>query len=613
MQRLCSYSWAGIGVIFLLLALPLQAQEAMPPKYEFRGTWIATVLNLDWPLQQGDADGQKSNLIAIFDGLQAAGINAVFFQVRPEADALYASAHEPWSFWLTGAQGMPPDPFYDPLTFAIEEAHRRGMELHAWINPYRAVRGSGYLNDANHISVTQPEWTLGFGNLQILDPGLQAVRDYITTIVMDIVRNYEVDGIHFDDFFYPYPPNEITFEDINSFQDDPRGFTDIGDWRRDNINVMIKQVSDSLSMEAPDVVFGISPFGIWRNGVPSGIIGLDAYNVIYGDALAWLGDQSVDYLAPQLYWPFGGAQDYASLANWWASQAFGRHMYMGHGLYRSDPNTFSGSLYDASEVPDQVRFNRMNPEIQGSVFFRSSNLTRFESLGFADSLSTNLYKHPALTPPMDWKNQTAPDTPGQFTFTWTPADEVMLNWTKPLPSDQHAEAQAFVVYRTQSAATPNIQDLLQDASQIIAVTGDTVVTDSPGIANEPYYYVVTAVSSNSIESIPSPFVVVEGRAVSTEAPALQVSTLGQNFPNPFSLRTQIQFSLHKPQQVSLEVYDVTGRRVARIIESMQLPAGTHSRSFEGKDDTGTTLPSGTYYYRLRTGELNQTKGMVLLR
>ena len=220
----------------LLLALtggPMQFASAQPaPKHEFRGAWIATVINLDWPGSRGTfiSNQQQAQLTTMLDKLKKAGINAVFFQVRSEADAMYESPYEPWSYWLTGRQGVPPNPFYDPLTFAVEEAHKRGMELHAWFNPYRTVRGSGYTNHASHVSVQHPEWTLTIGNLTVLNPGLQKVRDHITTVIADVVRRYDIDGVHFDDYFYPYPPNQITLQDRETFNNDPRGFRSIGAW-----------------------------------------------------------------------------------------------------------------------------------------------------------------------------------------------------------------------------------------------------------------------------------------------------------------------------------------------------------------------------------------------
>ncbi|MDE3058211.1 MAG: family 10 glycosylhydrolase, partial [Bacteroidota bacterium] len=268
--------------------------EGSPPKREFRGVWIATVANIDWPLHKGEPPAvQQRELISILDNLKSSGINAVIFQVRPECDALYRSSIEPWSYWLTGEQGKPPEPVWDPLHFAIEQAHKRGMELHAWFNPYRAVRlasGKGsYPLAPNHVAVRHPDWILTFGALKLLNPGLPAVRTYVTNVILDVVRRYDVDGIHFDDYFYPYSP--ITNEDSLTFLRYSRGFTNLADWRRDNVNLLIKMIHDSISVIKPWVKFGISPFGIWRNKIAdggAGTNGFEAYDKLYCDALEWL-------------------------------------------------------------------------------------------------------------------------------------------------------------------------------------------------------------------------------------------------------------------------------------------------------------------------------------
>ena len=290
----------GIKVAILLLLFGFSAgmaQESDIPKYEFRGAWVATVLGLDWP-PFSHSSIQQEQLIVMLDSLKGAGINAVLFQVRSEADAMYESDIEPWSYWLTEHQGSAPNPYFDPLQLAIEEAHKRGMELHAWFNPYRVNRGSGYANADNHVSKTHPDWLLEFGAIQTLDPGLPEVRDHIVRVISDVATTYDIDGVHFDDYFYPYPPGNIQHEDAFTFAVHDRGFTDVGDWRRDNVNLLVQAISDTLREIRPSVKFGISPFGIWKDGVPSGIVGLDAYNVIYADAVAWLNAESIDYLTP---------------------------------------------------------------------------------------------------------------------------------------------------------------------------------------------------------------------------------------------------------------------------------------------------------------------------
>ena len=606
------------GAAILLLALTgefVQPSPAQPaPKHEFRGAWIATVINLDWPGSRGTfvSNQQKAQLTIMLDRLKEAGINAVFFQVRSESDAMYESPYEPWSYWLTGRQGVPPNPFYDPLTFAVEEAHKRGMELHAWFNPYRAVRGSGYTNDASHISVQHPEWTLTIGNLTVANPGLQEVRDHVATVIADVVRRYDIDGVHFDDYFYPYPPNQIRSEDRETFNNDPRGFTSIGAWRRDNIDIFVAQVADSVNAIRPSVKFGISPFGIWKNGVPLGIVGLDAYNVIYGDATAWLEAGTVDYLVPQLYWAFGGGQDYAKLAPWWAARTreTNRHLYTGHGLYRADRATFSGNLFSTSEVPRQVRFNRARDDIQGSVFFRAKNISVFSSRGFADTLRTNLYHTPALTPPMDWKDMSAPDAPGTLTFARSGSDEVVLSWTAPASSMPNVRR--YAVYRVRSPAPPPTAFAVDDPNNLIAVTGETSFTDRPEMlaGADPLHYFVTSVSANSIESAASNVVSLDADPTGVETEQPEAFALFQSHPNPFRETVEIRFSMRQPAPVTLRIYDALGREVVGLSEAQWMPEGLHTLRWNGRDAAGRSVASGTYYYVLDAGNYRASKGMI---
>ena len=604
-----------VGLFFFILVGVTSATAQPSPKHEFRGAWIATVLNLDWPTSRGtNAALQQDRLVEMLDKLQEAGVNAVFFQVRSECDAMYASEIEPWSYWLTGEQGRAPEPFYDPLAFAIEEAHKRGMELHAWFNPYRSVRNTnGYMQDPSHVSVQHPEWILTFGTFKILNPGIPEVRDYVTSVITDVVRRYDIDGVHFDDFFYPYPPNQITNEDDATFAEYNRGFTNVGDWRRDNVNLFVAQVNDSIQVAKPWVKFGISPFGIWRNGTPSGITGLDAYNVIFGDATAWLNAESIDYVVPQLYWAFGGRQDYGKLAPWWASVRNGRHLYTGHGLYRSDANTFSGTLFAADEVPRQVRFNRDDPDIFGNVFFRAKNITLFPSKGFADSLKTDLYATPALTPPMAWKRNTPPAPPEELTVTSTGTEELTLDWGAPNASGIFAPTRRYAVYRVRSSTEPDAATVIADGRNLLAVTGNTTLIDFPGIAADPYYYVVTSVSANSIESAASNVVSAEGRAVSVELEEPATFMLYQNYPNPFNPTTEICFSLDQTARVTLRVYNVLGQVVATLLDGTQKELGQHVAHWDGRADDGRTVGSGTYFYTLTVADRRATKAMVFVK
>jgi len=494
-----------IVLIFCLLPLTKTYANSNPPKREFRGAWIATVVNLDWPSSR-DSEAQRLELIRILDELKDAGINAVVFQIRPECDALYQSSYEPWSYYLTGNQGTAPSPFYDPLKFAIEEAHKRGIELHAWFNPYRAVRYvNTYPNHTNHVSVKHPEWILNFpaypnGTQKILNPGLPEVRDYVTGVIMDVVHRYDVDGVHFDDYFYPYPDSRenfsgITNEDDQTFANYSRGFTNRGDWRRDNVNLLIKMVHDSIQVVKPYVKFGVSPFGIWKDYVPSGIRGLDAYNVLYADALAWLNAQIVDYITPQLYWVFGGGQDYGKLLPWWASKVNGRHLYPGQ-----IPANINARNWSANEILNQISLNRKTPNVFGNVFFRATEGVTNNPKGLTDFLKADFYRYPTLFPVMSWKDSIPPNMPQNLRYepiasSFPPA----LQWDPPVLAADGDSAIRYVVYRFEKSDI-QLNDL-ENATNISALSGVNYnIPETPPNIGGPYYYVVTALDRNANES-----------------------------------------------------------------------------------------------------------------
>jgi len=473
--------------------------QSIPPKRELRAAWIATVTNLDWPSTPNRTVAQqKEELINLLDELKRDGINTVIFQVRSECDAMYSSSFDPWSYWLTGSQGTAPFPYYDPLEFAIDEAHKRGMELHAWFNPYRAERTvDNYPNAPNHVTILHPDWVIQISTFKFLDPGLPMVRDYVTSVIYDIVSRYDVDGIHADDYFYPYPPNQITNQDAATFAAYPRGFTNLANWRRDNVNLLIAQVNDTIQSVKPWVKFGMSPFGIWKNGVPPGITGLSAYDDIYCDAIAWLHNRSIDYLTPQLYWPFGGGQDYAKLQPWWADSvaANGRHFYPGHAYYRI-PN-----WTNPSEMPNQIRFDRNNPKVQGSVFFRAKNFPE-NPRGVTDTLRNDLYRYQSILPIMNWKDVVAPNPPQNLRFERLANGQGGLLWDVPQTASDGDSAKRYVVYRFDYS---NIQSGdLENSANILNVEGSREsIPGEPPSPTGPFYFVVTSLDRNYNESVMS--------------------------------------------------------------------------------------------------------------
>jgi uncharacterized lipoprotein YddW (UPF0748 family) len=431
-------------IFFFLLLLSVSVFSQKPtPKYEFRGAWIATVANIDWPINKDTSTAvQKRNLINQLRLLADAGINAVFFQVRTECDALYKSNYEPWSYWLTGTQGKAPEPFYDPLQVAIEEAHKHGLELHAWFNPYRAVRDTTAYNlSKNHIAVKHPDWLITSEKFKMLNPGLPQVREHIKKVMKDVLTRYDVDGIHFDDYFYPYKP-KITHEDSLTFIKYSRGFSDIDNWRRDNINLLMKELYKIIKKEKPYVKFGISPFGIVRNEYAK-TDGFNSYDVIYCDPLNWLQNKIVDYINPQLYWEIGHEKaDYAKLLPWWSTVTNGRHLYI--GLYSSKmcSENYSG---DKSQIGNQVRMNRATKNVSGEVYFSAKSITLNWS-GLADSMKNNWYKTTALPPVMPWLDSIPPLKPENLHQIPTKSG-TLLYWNVPNSATDKGFPNYYLVYK----------------------------------------------------------------------------------------------------------------------------------------------------------------------
>lgn len=394
--------------LFLFLSLfTLLLAKAQPPQYEFRGVWVASVSNIDWPMpNQYRPDLQKAEFIRQLDMHQRNGMNAIIGQVRPAADALYPSPFEPWSQWLTGVQGKAPFPYYDPLQFMIEESHKRGFEFHAWLNPYRAEFSVGKSSIApNHITRLYPEWFLEYGGKLYFDPGNVEAQDWVINVVRDIVRRYDVDAIHMDDYFYPYRIAGKEFPDTASYRMYGNGMNK-EDWRRSNVDSIIVALNDVIKAEKPWVKFGISPFGVWRNqdkdpmGSPTKA-GQTNYDDLYADVIMWMRNGWIDYLTPQLYWERGHKLvAYETLIDWWSKHAYGRHMYIGHGIYRALEKN-SKPWHNKAELPKQIELLRTYPTIQGSVYFSSKSFYQNPN-GWNDSLQNNYYRQRAEIPPMDW-------------------------------------------------------------------------------------------------------------------------------------------------------------------------------------------------------------------
>lgn len=385
-----------------------------PARREFRGVWVATVDHIDWPPRDVfDPEKQRQRLIAILDKAQHLHLNAVIFQVRPMGDALYKSPYEPWSEFLTGAQGKPPQPYWDPLEFATWEAHLRGLELHAWFNPYRVWHPAAKGKPApNYLGHTHPGWVKSYGKFQWLDPGEKGVQEYVQNVILDVVKRYDIDGIHIDDYFYPYPIHEgkgdLPFPDDSSYKAylASGGKLSRADWRRQNVNEFVSTLYRRVKQEKSWVKVGISPFGIYRPGVPAGIkAGVDQYEGLYADPVKWISSGWCDYLSPQLYWPIKQTpQSFPVLARWWASQnPLHRHLWIGQFASQV-------GVWPPDEILEQMAITRSIPGETGNVLYSMAPLMK-DSRGLDERLESGPYAEPVLIPACTWLKATPPKPP----------------------------------------------------------------------------------------------------------------------------------------------------------------------------------------------------------
>ncbi|MFC4533428.1 glycoside hydrolase family 10 protein [Sphaerisporangium dianthi] len=473
-----------------------EACEVSPkyPKRQLRGVWIATVHNVDWPSKTGlDAARQQAEYVRILDNAVKRNLNAVFVQVRPASDAIYKSPYEPWSQWLTGTAGR--DPGWEPLPFLIAEAHKRGLEFHAWFNPYRAADKDNLAKlPANHPARLHPGWVVKHEGRLYYNPGLPEVRAHTVKVIKDVVQRYDIDGVHFDDYFYPYPGKGTKFADTAAFTKYGKGMS-LAAWRRENVNTLVAQAGAAVHEAKPYVKFGISPFGIWRNksNDPAGsdTKGLSAYDAIYADARAWIKSGSIDYVMPQIYWPRGfAAADYAKLVPWWANQVKGTgvHLYIGQALYRVGARDVA-AWTKAGELPAHLTLNRKYPEVQGDVYFSAAQLGK-NPLGVLDALVKDHYPRPALPPLVAGRGGAAPAVPSGLGLAGG-----TLGW-KSSP-----EAASYAVYRVASAKPDGCATA--DGRNLLAVV------PAAGTAGQSYAvpgggaYLVTALDRLGNESAPA--------------------------------------------------------------------------------------------------------------
>jgi uncharacterized lipoprotein YddW (UPF0748 family) len=471
-------------------------------KREMRGAWLTTVRNIDWPSEPGlSADEQKAELDQWLDESVEMGLNAVFLHARPTADAVYDSELEPWARYLTGEQGG--DPGYDPLEYAVEEAHKRGLEMHAWFNPYRVgLQDPDIENLADDHPVKQnPDWLVDFGKEAYVDPGNPEVREWVTAVIMDVVDRYDIDGMHFDDFFYPYPQDGATFDDDASWEAHGGDFDDRGDWRRDNVDQLMRDVHGQIQETKPWVSFGVSPFGIWRNDTtdPSGSpsSGLQSYDAQYADTRTWIEEGTVDYVAPQLYWERGfSTADYEAMTDWWANEVEGTgvDLYVGQGAYRLGESGWTGD--DA--LSTQLDYSSENEQVMGDIYFSIKSMR--DNPDAVNHLLENHYSQPALPPVIESPDGQGPRV-GAPTGVTAKAEEgtVEVGW------QAIEDARFYAVYRLPAEAAQALEDGDDEAycaalvpENLVGMTGGSVLTDTAPL-EDGAGYVVTALDDYRAE------------------------------------------------------------------------------------------------------------------
>ena len=493
------------SILFIICILSnLSAQHL---KREMRAVWIATVANIDWPSQRNlTSKAQRDEMRNMLDSLAKNNINAIVLQIRPTADALYPSALEPWSHWLTGKQGVKPNPYYDPLQFIIDEAHKRCIEVHVWLNPYRVTNSDNLsILNKNHLYFKNKDLFVKYGDKYYFDPGLDETREFLNRVVEDVVERYDIDAIHFDDYFYPYRVGNEEFPDEITFRKNPRGFApnQKGDWRRNNVNMVVSELQHTIKTLKPWVEFGISPFGVWRNNNvdPTGSAtraGVQNYDDLYADILKWLKEGTIDYVAPQLYWEIGKkVADYEVLVKWWSENSFGKNLYI--GLYASQLGSKDANQAwrNGNELCRQLKLNKLYPQIDGAIFFSAKTFLKNKQ-NLNDSLQQNYYKYPALNPINRNIDGETPAQPQNIKILRDGKDAYLV-WDE-INEEGGCKTSYYVVYVFKGKQVGNLND---PANILIRTTENCV--DLRGLDEKfrgNYTFVVTAINRYKHESIP---------------------------------------------------------------------------------------------------------------
>lgn len=572
------------------------------PKYEFRSSWVTTAWGLDWP-KSTVAATQRSQMIRILDQLASQNMNAIVFQVSARGDAYYRSNRLPWAYNLTGTPGR--DPGWDPLQFVIDEARIRGLEVHAWFNPFAVAYNSGNDSPASaaipNVRFTNPAWMESGG---WMNPGYPEAREWQVANVLELIENYDIDAIHFDRIRYAgaYPSDATVMAAHN-----PDNISNIADWRRNNVTEFIRLVHEGVKEIRPTVKIGVTPLGHYDGGSTNGWGAQYGYSSVFQDSRFWAEMGYIDYIAPQVYWDIGTQEPprFAFIVRDWVNKRRNnRHLYIGIGPYKDGTGSHP-NVNIRAEMHEQVDSTRA-AAADGQIYFRNDNIVSSDFSG--------RYEHKAIVPPMPWRSMTLPNRVRNLAYT-REGEQVHLTWDKPdTGRGEDDPLFRYVVYKSGEIDILNPANIISNPQNIIVITGEKHFTDdlplhdngdilaeSPGAT-----YFVTALSRNNVES---DFEKMEIIPVSADDPAMAAASysLSQNYPNPFNPATNITFMLPGAEQVSLQVFDVTGRLAAVLLDERR-SAGSHTVSWDASG-----MASGVYMYRITAGSFVKTKSMILLK
>lgn len=581
----------------LLLFLLIGIINLFPqPKEETRSVWITTVFNLDWPLTSGQTS-QKSEFISYLNQLKQANFNTIMIQVRARGSLIYPSQIEPWARAMTGVIGS--NPGWDPLQFIITEAKARGFEVHAWWNVYHAYGNEAAPNtNPPHVTASRPDIVKRYTPTGEwwLDPGNPNTRTYLLNLAMEMIRNYDIDAIHFDYIRYPNPD----FPDDDTYQLYGQGINK-NDWRRNSITQFVSALYDSVQAVKPNIKVGSAPIGIYRNLSSCNSSSFNGLNGVFQDARRWLLLRKHDYHSPQVYWDINSCPRFDSLAIDWINNSNNRHIYTGIATYRM---ASTEGNWPASEILAQIDSSRKFGG-QGQTFFRLRNITS-NLKGIYDLLRNNHYKYPANIPSMAWKDSTKPNAPVDLSISTSDSLTFILKWSKPAPAVDGDTAFYFNVYRDtiNPVNTDDIKNVI--AFRVVNDTSVSVIFNS--VPDKNYYFVVTAYDRNYNESFPSNQVGIIVTNLEEEN-LINNYLLEQNYPNPFNPVTKISYSIGIAGETELVIYDILGNKLITLVNEFQ-SAGNYSINF---DTTELNLSSGVYFYTLKSGEFLQSKKLTVLK